>query len=168
MLQKNITVRLSWSGTLQRWRVLNSVDPRLLMLQRTRLLFLNRNDDGTTTFLKAKSNLAKEDEVTIELRNTVFKTVTPEDKEKAKKILVGQIKQFIHKTKQKEQTSNKSNSRTNVINLMVKEEVISANKKKLGKEVLADLIKNDEILPDEDLGWKNASRTPVKGLKINE
>ena len=51
---------------------------------------------------------------------------------------------------------------------MVKEEVITENKKKLGKEVLAELIKNDEILPDEDLGWKNASRTPVKGLKINE
>ena len=56
---------------------------------------LERNEDGTTTFRKAKSNLAKEDEISIELRNTVFKTVTPEDTDKAKKILEGQIKQFI-------------------------------------------------------------------------
>ena len=89
---------------------------------RTRLL-LERNEDGTTTFRKAKSNLAKEDEISIELRNTVFKTVTPEDTDKAKKILEGQIKQFIRTNKTKEQTSNKSHSRTNVINLMVKKKL---------------------------------------------
>ena len=135
---------------------------------RTRLL-LNRNDDGTSTFSKAKSNLSKEDALAIELRNTVFKEVTPEDTDKSKKILVGQIKKFIRdKTKQKIQTSNKSNSRNHVINLMIKEEVIDQAKKKLGKEVLNQLITDDEILPDVELGWKNASRTPVKGLKINE
>ena len=33
---------------------------------------------------------------------------------------------------------------------------------------LSEMISNDEILPDADLGWKNSSRHSVKGLKINE
>ena len=51
---------------------------------------------------------------------------------------------------------------------MVSEEVIEESKKRLAKEALSEMISNDEILPDADLGWKNSSRHSVKGLKINE
>ena len=125
---------------------------------RTRLL-LNRNKDGTTTFRKAKSNLSKEDELAIELRNTVFRTITPEDENTAKKILAGQIKQFLRdKTKEKIGLSNKPRSHNHIINMMVSEEVIEESKKRLAKEALSEMISNDEILPDADLGWKNSSR----------
>jgi RecA-family ATPase len=133
---------------------------------RTRLL-LNRKQDGTTLFSKAKSNLSKEDELTIELRNTVFKVVTPVDIEQEKKILADKIKRFIwQKTKQQESTSNKHRSPNNVINMMVREEQLSESKKKLAKEVLNELIATEEILVGQELGWKDSSRHPVKGLKI--
>ena len=50
--------------------------------------------------------------------------------------------------------------------MMVREEQLSESKKKLAKEVLNELIATEEILVGQELGWKDSSRHPVKGLKI--
>ena len=134
---------------------------------RTRLL-LERTEDGIFTLHKAKANYAAHEEITLEQKNNgVFEKISDISDAKAAETCKTTIKECLPKfTKRQVNCSHKPRATNNLVSLMISEGALSSRNKQLAITVMNQMIDAGELIIDAELGWKNSSRHPVRGLAL--
>ena len=134
---------------------------------RSRLL-LERSEDGVFTLKLAKANYAAQDEITREQKNNgVFHQLN----DISEAVSATNCKNAIQEalpifTKRQVNTSHKPRATNNLVSLMISEGNLSTRNKKLATKIMNEMIDSGELVVDAELGWKNSSRHPVKGLAL--
>ena len=134
---------------------------------RSRLL-LERSEDGVFTLKLAKANYEAQDEITLEQKNNgVFHQLN----DISEAVSATNCKNAIQEalpifTKRQVNTSHKPRATNNLVSLMISEGNLSTRNKKLATKIMNEMIDSGELVVDAELGWKNSSRHPVKGLSL--
>ncbi len=134
---------------------------------RTRL-FLERQDDGTLVFRKAKANYSALGEIALEYLNGVFVPVVrgsgdPHAVEDAKAIVLAAVAKL---TARQQPASHLNTTRNYLVKLMAQEDLLDAVPEKVAAKALSALIDAGELVPNSELPWKTASRHMAHGLVV--
>lgn len=133
---------------------------------RSRLL-LERRDDGTTRLRKLKANYSGLDELILEYRNGAFVAVppaqgaTPETLEAIKPLIRSAVERF---TQRQQATSHVTTARNYLVQLMKAEGLLGGLSDTLVRLTMGAMLDTGELVPNQPMAWKSASRHAVQGL----
>ena len=136
---------------------------------RTRL-FLNRNEDATLTLKKAKANYSALDDIKIKYHNGCFSKFIegdelPEIMEDAQNLILQSINSY---TSRQDTCSHSSTARNYIVRKICDDGHAGKFSFKMLEQALYTLLDKRVLLPNLELGWRNASRHKVFGLKISD
>ena len=129
-------------------------------------LFINMNDDGTTTLGNPKANYGKNKDLLLQMENIVFKKLDNSYSDAQKQALKNTIKlAIIDYTDKQETTSHSKSAPNNVIEKMIEDGKLPEKQKREAKSLLAEMVKNEEILTKQKL-FKKEDRHWATGLQV--
>jgi hypothetical protein len=134
-------------------------------------LFLLREEDGTSTLKKLKANYSAQDEIRVRYLSGVFFVVpagsgtSAEALEPVKPTIAQALKVF---TSRQQSTSNVPTARNYLPRQMETEGMLGTFSRRLVELALGAMLDAGEVIPNEPLPWRNASRKAVHGLRMKE
>lgn len=131
-------------------------------------LFLQREEDGTITLSKSKSNYSKLEGITIEYSQGAFIRYTQGDSserlEEAKPLILNALKIY---TGRQTTCSHIASTSNNIVRRMISDGLHDGLSNELLNQALYQLIDEDILIPNSELSWRNSSRHKVYGLALN-
>jgi len=132
-------------------------------------LFLERQNDGTSMLKLAKANYAPLESWRIEYQEGLFvqapfgSTVATAAVDAARPVIAAGLTTL---TARQVSTSHTPAARNNLVRMMAEEGLLGEVKPTVAHTALGAMLDSGELLPNQPLGWRSASRHEVMGLKL--